>query len=940
MTKIKLLLSLAMLLCLNISMMAALPQNDEVLPLDPKVRHGVLPNGLNYYVVHNEEPKERADFYIVQKVGSILEEDDQQGLAHFLEHMAFNGTTHFPGKNMLNYLQDKGIEFGGDINAATGFDQTIYYVSNVNTKDKNLCDSVLLVLYDWGNEISLLEDEINAERGVIHEEWRTRGDAQQRMYEAVLPEIYPGSKYACRLPIGTMDVVMNFKPETIRKYYEKWYRPDQQGIIVVGDIDAEAVEKQIIELFSKSTMPENPAPRTYAEVPDNKGLLCSIFTDPELPNTTVYIFFKHDVYPADKCATMGKWRFDAVNTLTQIMFMTRFQEMAMKPDAPFLGAYAFDDNYFIAQTKDAFTLYAAAKENQSLATFETLLRETRRVMQHGFTQDELERAKAMCMMSIQNQYNERDKKSNRQWCSGLTQAFTDGAYMPSIEMELQLAGELLPLITLDEVNQFVSSKVTNDNVAAIIAGPNTEGLVYPTKEDIQKSFASVLAETTEAYAEETIDMPLIENEPVPGKIVSEKTGKNGITTLKLSNGATVNIMPTDFKNDEILFSAVSVGGKWAYNGNDALTFKVIDDVLQVSALGNFTTTNLMKYLAGKNVSLGISIDSDSEVVSGSSGVKDFETLLQLNYLSFTDTRKDETAFNSLKEQLKTGISGASNNPNKVFNDSIKAIVKGHNPLYMPLTLKEVDQIDYDHVLAVAKERFGNAGDFTFNFVGNIDVEAARPLIEKYIASLPDNKVREKKGYVVKDVPGVIEKVIEMPMENPKATVYCTIGDDVKPSLMNALAMQMLSAVMDINYVKTIREEEGGTYGVATYGTVTKANNTWKFIYKFDTNIESQDRLNKRALAELEKAMTEGLDDSAFSQVKENMLKRFETNVRKNNYWLGILNDRALYGGKDNYVEEYGKALKKITKTDVEKILKKLYTKDNKVVLILDGKAKK
>ena len=477
-------------------------------------------------------------------------------------------------------------------------------------------------------------------------------------------------------------------------------------------------------------------------------------------------------------------------------------------------------------------------------------------------------------------------------------------------------------------------------MAAIIAGPNTEGLVYPTKEDIQKSFASVLAETTEAYAEETIDMPLIENEPVPGKIVSEKTGKNGITTLKLSNGATVNIMPTDFKNDEILFSAVSVGGKWAYNGNDALTFKVIDDVLQVSALGNFTTTNLMKYLAGKNVSLGISIDSDSEVVSGSSGVKDFETLLQLNYLSFTDKRKDETAFNSLKEQLKTGISGASNNPNKVFNDSIKAIVKGHNPLYMPLTLKEVDQIDYDHVLAVAKERFGNAGDFTFNFVGNIDVEAARPLIEKYIASLPDNKVREKKGYVVKDVPGVIEKVIEMPMENPKATVYCTIGDDVKPSLMNTLAMQMLSAVMDINYVKTIREEEGGTYGVATYGTVIKANNTWKFIYKFDTNIESQDRLNKRALAELEKAMTEGLDDTAFSQVKENMLKRFETNVRKNNYWLGILNDRALYGGKDNYVEEYGKALKKITKTDVEKILKKLYTKDNKVVLILDGKAKK
>ena len=543
-------------------------------------------------------------------------------------------------------------------------------------------------------------------------------------------------------------------------------------------------------------------------------------------------------------------------------------------------------------------------------------------------------------MSIQNQYNERDKKSNRQWCSGLTQAFTDGAYMPSIEMELQLAGELLPLITLDEVNQFVSSKVTNDNVAAIIAGPNTEGLVYPTKEDIQKSFASVLTETTEAYAEETIDMPLIENEPVPGKIVSEKTGKNGITTLKLSNGATVNIIPTDFKNDEILFSAVSVGGKWAYNGNDALTFKVIDDVLQVSALGNFTTTNLMKYLAGKNVSLGISIDSDSEVVSGSSGVKDFETLLQLNYLSFTDTRKDETAFNSLKEQLKTGISGASNNPNKVFNDSIKAIVKGHNPLYMPLTLKEVDQIDYDHVLAVAKERFGNAGDFTFNFVGNIDVEAARPLIEKYIASLPDNKVREKKGYVVKDVPGVIEKVIEMPMENPKATVYCTIGDDVKPSLMNTLAMQMLSAVMDINYVKTIREEEGGTYGVATYGTVTKANNTWKFIYKFDTNIESQDRLNKRAMSELVKAMTEGLDETAFSQVKENFLKRFETNVRKNNYWLRILNDRALYGGKDNYVEEYGKALKKITKTDVEKILKKLYTKDNKVVLILDGKAKK
>lgn len=935
-TKLKQILLVALLVCTNFCINAALPKDADVLPMDPKVRYGVLSNGLTYFVVHNEEPKNRANFYIVQKVGSILEEEDQRGLAHFLEHMAFNGTTHFPGKAMLEYLQNNGIEFGRDINASTGFDVTNYFIANVNTKNQNLCDSVMLALYDWGNEISLLDEEIENERGVIHEEWRTRGDAQWRMWEKVLPDIYPGSKYANRLPIGTMDVVMHFKPETIRNYYETWYRPDQQGIIVVGDIDVDATEAKIKELFSKSQMPKNPKERYYAQVPDNKGMLYSLFTDPEASSTMVYIFFKHDVVPEAELPTMSKFRKDMENTLAQVIFSTRFEELSQNADCPFLGAYSYDSQYFISPTKDAYTLVGIAKAGQSKATFESLLRETRRVLQHGFTQSELDRAKATLIMFLQNAANESDKKNNSKWGRSISSHFTDGEQLLSDEYTLQLANELLPTLNLEDLNKYVASRISNDNVACIVSGP--EGYEYPSKEEILASFDAILKESTTAYEDASLDTPLIEKEPVAGSVVSESIDNaTGITTWKLSNGATVRLKPTDFKNDEIVLQAVSFGGMYAYNGNEALSMKVAATLANMSALGNYTQKDLNKYLADKNVSVSFALGKNSENIKGSCGVKDVETMLQLAYLYFTDIRKDEPRFEAYKAAMKAQLPSLQNNPDYIFSDSISSTIYNHNPMFTKLKVEDIDQIDYDHVLALVKDRLSNAGDFSFNFVGNFDLETIKPLVEKYIASIPDNGRREKVKGIVKSVSGKIDNVFQMPMENPKNSVYFLTSGNLKYSVENEYMLDMLSSVMDINYTATIREEEGGTYGVSTGAALDKYANQWKFIYTFDTNDEAQDRLTKRATTELYDMMKNGVPASTFTKVKENDLKNYETALRTNNYWLSVMVDYTF--GTDNYTG-YGDMIKNMTKAKLDKFIKSLNGKKNQIMVIMDGKAKK
>ena len=910
----------------------------QPLPIDSMVRYGVLDNGLTYYVRHNETPKQRVEFHIAQKVGSVLEEENQRGLAHFLEHMAFNGLEHFPGKTMLNYLEENGIQFGSDINAYTGFDQTVYRISNVPSDRSGLVDSCLLILHDWACAIALEDKEIDEERGVIQEEWRTRADANWRQWESTVPVMFEGSQYANRMPIGTMDVVMNFPYKTLRDYYHKWYRPDQQGIIVIGDIDAEKIENQIKTLFGSIKMPENAAERIYYPVPDNKEPIVAIYQDKEAPNAMASIYFKHEPMPREIKATQIGAIYGYLQAVAQTMLNNRLTEIAMQPEAPFVGAYAYDSNFFIAQTKDAFTLLAEGKEDAVLDAMKGVLREAERVNRFGFTSSEYERAKAELLSRYENMYNERNNAKNISYAEEYINHFLEGGYIPGIEFEYNMLKEISPLIPLAQVNQYIQELIGEENIVITITGPEKEGLVFPTKEEVIAAFNSVSHEDLEAYEDNVSDEPLIDKEVVAGSIVKEKANvQNGTTEWYLSNGVKVVLKPTDFKSDEILLSAVSHGGKSLYTDkNDVSNLKVINDIIELSALGNHSYMDMMKLLAGKNVSAHLKINDRSEAVTGSCGIKDMETMFQLVYLYFTGLNKDEQIFNVWKTQAETMLANRENDPSSMFNDSISAALYDHQPAYMPVKVSDLEKIDYNRIIEIAKERTANAADFTFSFVGSFKPEELKPFVEKYIASLPVNKKKEKAGAKTYFNKNTYSNLFEQPMETPKTSVFSMFDGNVKNSLKNELMMDIFQQTMDIIYTETIREEEGGTYGVGTAATVSKSNGQWIFYFAFDTNADQQAHLAARAKKELLKYANEGVREQDFNKVKEYMLKTYNNRIRENGYWKNVLDAQAL--GTDNS-KDYENVLKSITREDVQKFTQKLFKKYNNVDVIMLGVAK-
>ncbi len=929
---------LLMMACVAVCNILAHADNaTEQFPIDTAIRHGVLPNGLTYYIMHNEEPKNRAEFHIAQKVGSILEEDNQRGLAHFLEHMAFNGTTHFPGKTMLEYLQNNGMRFGYDINAYTGFDETVYRVSNVPTERESLLDSTMLVLYDWACGITLSDEEIDKERGVIQEEWRSRNDATWRMYEAVVPEIFHDSKYANRMPIGTMDVVMNFKYDELRAYYRRWYRPDLQGIIIVGDFDADKMEQKVIDLFGKIEMPKNVPQRTYFQVPDHKGIDYALYADPEAPMTLTYLFFQHPSTPREQKNTRAYLRRDIINVLSTTMLFARFNEIAQKPDAPFSYAVGQDGQFFISATKDAYSLIAMSKEGKTLETFKTMLTEAQRLNLHGFTASELERAKADVKTMLENTYAERDKRKSQSLAESIISTFTQGGYMPGIEIETQEALQILPTITAQEVSDFIENVISEDNVSLIISGQEKEGVTYPTKEEIHAAFDSVMSQDIPAYIDEVVDQPLISNLAAPGKIVKESYDENiGTTVWQLSNGATVYLKPTDFKNDEINLSAVSIGGTWAYNGESSPEIKLMSDVVENSALGNFTRTDLDKYMAGKYASVHFNLNSATENVSGSCVKKDIETMLQLNYLLFTSVEKDQQAFDALKSRLRSQISLMKNNPSRIFRDSVYSTLYHQNPIFKSVTEGDLDLLDYDKCLSLYKQRMANAGDFTFSFVGSFDIDSIRPLVEKYIASLPDNSKREKISYTVSCTDGNIDNHFTQPMMSPKTNVFANFTGNMEYSIYNDMMFSVLSDIMTIKYTNSLREEEGGTYGAGVSAYLSQFNGEWVISYQFTTNDKQRDKLIEIADTELANAISNGVEESEFNKVKEAAVKQYETSLRTNGYWISVLNDKAT--GHDSYTG-FKEMLNNLSLTEFNSFIKKLDITQNHISVVMTGVAK-
>ncbi len=924
-----------LLFLLLASSVAAFAQQNQTLPVDPNVRMGKLENGLTYYIRNNGLPENRADFYIAQKVGSMQEEDNQAGLAHFLEHMAFNGTKNFPGKSMLNYLQDNGIKFGTNINAYTSFDETVYYINNIPTTNQQLMDSALLVLHDWSNAIALEEEELENERGVIREEWRTRGGAQQRLWDQLLPKMYPGSKYAKRMPIGNIDVINNFKPEEIRAYYHKWYRPDMQGIIVVGNVNVDEMEQKIKALFSPITLDAERATREYFPVPDNKEPIVAVATDTEARNTSIMLFYKHDPMPEELKNTQAGYLTQYILSAASSMMNQRFAEMIQKPDAPFTSAYAYDGDYFVAKTKDAWTVVAGSAEEKIKEALAAMVRETERVKRYGFTPSEYEIARTNILKSYENAYNNRDKQRNSAYSQEYVRAFTDGEPIPGIDFEYRFMQSMTPNIPVEAINQTIKQLIGDENIVISVTGPKKDDLVYPAEEELLAVLDAVKAETIEPYAEQVIDEPLVASPPVPGKITKEeKDAAMDATVWTLQNGMKVILKNTDFKDDEIRMTGSSVGGYSQYAIQDPVNSKLMSAVMRLGGVGNFSATDLPKVLAGKTASASPSIGLITQSFNGSSSIRDFETMLQLVYLYFTAPRKDNDAFQSYLQRMETQLKNQEAEPMVAFSDSITAALYGDNPLAVRIRVADLKQLDYDRIMEMYKQQFSNPGSFVFTFVGNIDEEKVRPVVEQYLASLPGQAV---KGEFIR-VPmnfkeGETNNIFKREMQNPKASVFNTFTGKVERNMKNQILMSMFDQILDIVYTEKVREEEGGTYGVSSAGAISRYPEGQTILQiMFDTDPEKMAHLNEIIYNVLKEIAANGPRETDFTKVKEYMNKSYNESLKENGYWLNVLDTRYFYG-EDTYTN-YIETVNAVTPGEIREFAANLINQGNKKTIVM------
>lgn len=915
------------------------------IPVDNAVRIGKLPNGLTYYIRHNDYPEHRVNFYIAQRVGSIQEEENQRGLAHFLEHMAFNGSENYPGDKLLEYMRSIGVEFGRDLNAYTSIAETVYNIDNVPSKNVAALDSCLLVLKDWSNGLTLATEEIDKERGVIENEWRLRSSPMQRMMERNLETIYPGSKYGRRMPIGTMEVVKNFKPEVLRQYYHKWYRPDNQAIIVVGDIDVDRTEQKIKEMFSGIKLAPNAAPVVAEPVPDNNEAIIVVDKDKEQQFNIVQIMFKHDDVPDSMKTSLAYMVQQYALNLSLQMLNARLAEVGQNPECPYLQAYVSDGDYIYAKSKDAFAVVCIPKPGQTEAAISAAVREVMRATMFGFTPTEFVRAKSEYMSQLEKVYTNRNKRENGVYCELYTRNFIDNEPIPSIEDEYAIMQQISPMIPVEAINEVMKElvSVTDTNLVVMNFNTEKEGTVYPTPESIKKAIDTVHGEKLTAWVDNVKQEPLIAKMPAKGKITGEKENKTlGYKELTLSNGARVLLKKTDFKDDEVVIDATSKGGSSLLGDEDIVNAKVFDMAIGASGLGNFSNTELEKALAGKQANANLQLFNLHEGLSGSSTPKDLETLFQLTYLYFTDVRKDEKSFAQLMTTLETMLKNQALSPDAAFSDSLMSTLYCHNPRYATLKLEDLKKVNYDRILQIAKERTADAGDFTFTIVGNFDEATIRPLIEQYIASLPAKGKKENWKKVSTYAKGNAENKFTRKMETPKANAYMYWYNLTTPySLENAVAASAAGQVLEMIYLKKIREDAGAAYSAGATGMASLGGDTpfTALVGICPMDPEKSDMAIKIMEEETKKLCTT-VDADMLNKVKELMLKRADENAKTNSYWVSTINNLDEYG-VDTYTN-YKNVVNALTPEKVAKMVKDVIFKGGnsvKVIMLPEKEAK-
>ena len=913
------------------------------IPVDPAVRIGKLDNGLTYYIRHNDYPEHVANFYIAQRVGSINEEESQRGLAHFLEHMAFNGSEHFKGNGIIEFCRSLGVEFGSDLNAYTSIDQTVYRVCNVPTKRATALDSCLLILKDWSNGLALEPEEIDKERDVVHNEWRLGEGPSQRMLQRALPKTYPGSKYGERLPIGLMSVIDSFKPQTLRAYYQKWYRPDNQAIIVVGDVDVNHMEDKIKELFAGIKVDPN-APKVVPEaVPDNKEAIYVYEKDKEMQMANVWVMMKHEATKPEEKASMAYLIQDyAVSVISQ-MINQRLSEMTQDAACPFFQGFADDANYLLSRTKDCFELIGIPKEGKEMETLQVLYREAKRAREFGFTATEYERAKADYLSSLEKQYTNRDKRKNDEFGNAYRDHYLNNEPIPPLDVLYQTMQQIAPNIPVQAINQMLPELIspTDSNLVVMIMAQDKEGKVHPTEKDMIAAIAAARAEKLEAYVDNVKDEPLLDVATIKkGKITKETENKTfGYKELTLSNGATVILKKTDFKDDEVQMQAFAKGGKSLYGEADYTNLKVFDTAIGMSGLGNFSSTELQKALAGKNVNADLSLANTRQYLTAHSTPKDIETMFQMSYLYFTNVKKDDKQFQNLMTQLDMALKNKSLSPDAVFSDSVAATTYGHNPRFNNIDVKDLKDINYDRILEIAKERFQNAGQFTFVISGNFDEQTIRPLIEQYIASLPATKAKpEQFKEVITFAKGEVVNQFKVKTESPKATAREMWYAEMPYTLDNIVKLDAVGQVLSMIYLKTIREDESAAYSCGAAGHFNIGTNQPKALLQAYCPMNpDKSELAVRLLHEGIQNMAKQVDADQLQKVKDYMLKQADIDAKQNGYWINTITTFKEYGL--DVFTDYKKTVEALTVDNVRDFLNELLKSGNHVEVIMTPETK-
>ena len=928
-------LTLSTIILLASIVLSAQPSGTSTkVPLEDKVRYGRLDNGMTYYIRANDLPKDRADFYIVFNVGAILENDDQDGLAHLTEHMAFNGTKNFPKKGVLDFLERNGVAFGHNVNAFTSTDVTAYNLNDVPISDESVVDTSLLILHDWSSYVAFEDEEIDAERKVVHEEWRTRRSANFRMMKQLMPTIYKGSKYAKRDVIGSLDVIDNCSYETLRSFYRDWYRPDLEALIIVGDFDAEKMEEKVIALFSKVPKTVNPKERPIFEIPNNKDPLIGIATDPEAQRNTIRVYYKHDIVePEDK--DVDYMREILMRRLYNTMINNRLNELVQKENPPFIVGYSMYSG--MARSKDAFTMIAFANDNEIPRALTTVLQENERVRQHGFTQSEFERTKKDILRGYEKAYKEKDKQKNNTYVWEYFSNFLTNEPSPGIEYEYAFAQKTLPEISLHEINSLPSKWITDENIVISITGLEKEGVSLPNEEEVLLIVRNTKDSELEPYVDAVLDKPLVANIPQPSTIVKTVVNKElGTTTWLLENGAEIILKKTDFKEDEILFKATSFGGSSLLELEDIPSAEMTSTIISQSGIGEFDNISLEKMMAGKVLRLNPYINDITEGFSGSTSPDDLETFMQLLYLYFEQPRFDEEASNAYMSRVMAWLQNTSTDPRTVANDSISFLMADRNPRSSPMNVEKLKKVEFEKIKAIYNDRLRDGSNFRYYFVGNIDEAKLKPLVETYIGGMisdqrnetwKDNNVRPP-GYYA-------ENEFRISMEIPKATVFVNYNDDFEYTAYNLAYLKAIRYILSLRYTETIREEQGGSYGVRVWVSTSKYPfEGFKLNMKFDCAPDRADELKAIVYEEVEKLQKDGPTEVDVQKTIEYFLKTREEDLKENRFWLNALVSMDNYGlntiSDDNYVD----IVKDMTPKEIRKFCKNILKNSKNVEVVM------